>query len=169
MDIINFQRWKTPVSDAKSLAMVSLFDKKDLEIILQDLKETARKRFKFIFKKVVAYRNILEEYRTTETEFPSRRTFGWTIVSDHSQWLNELKQKEDLFKVNNPNCKHFIIMTEDDVIEILCSGFPKIIEVESAKEDEELPGKSTIYYHPEDGKEIDKLIDEIKKDAQKSG
>jgi len=168
MDMNNFKRWETPVSDAESLSMFSLFDKKNLEIILQDLRDPNGKRFKFSFYKVAAYKNILEEYRTNEIEFPNRKVFGWTIVSDTSKWLNNLKQEEDLFEGNNPNCKHFIIITEDDVIEILCSDFPDIIEIESAKEEEELPGKSTIYYHPQDRKDIDKLIDTIKKDSRKS-
>jgi hypothetical protein len=169
MDMNNFKRWETPVSDAESLAMVSLIDKKNLEIILQDLRDPNRRRFKFIFYQVAAYKNILEEYRTNETEFPSRKVFGWTIVSESSKWLNNLKQKEDLFEGNNPNCKHFIIITEDDVIDILCSNFPNIEEIEKANVEEELPSKSTIYYHTKDREEIDKLIDEIKKDSQKSG
>ncbi|GMU97232.1 MAG: hypothetical protein DAHOPDDO_02977 [Ignavibacteriaceae bacterium] len=169
MDINNFRKWETPVSDAQSLVMVSLFDKKNLEIILQDLRDSNQKRFKFIFRNVAAYKNILEEYRTSETKSLNRNTFGWTIVSDDSEWLNYFKEKEPLLEEYNPNCKHFIIITENDVVEILCSNFPEIIEIEPAKEDEDLPGKATIYYHPEDRKEIDRIIDEIKKESKKSG
>ena len=169
MEMNNFKRWETPVSDADSLAMVSLTDRKNFEIILQDLRDSKRRRFKFTFEKVAAYINILEEYRTNETEFPNRKMYGWTIISENSNWLNNLKQKEDLLEINNPNCKHFIIITEDDVIEILCSNFPSVEEIQPANENEELPGKSTIYYHPKDKEEIDKLIDDIKKDSQKSG
>lgn len=168
MDTNNFKRWETPVSDASSLAMVSLLDKKDLEIVLQDLRDSNRKRFKFIFHKVVAYKNILEEYRTKETEFPNRKIFGWTIVAERSKWLDNLKKKEDLLDIYNPNCKHFIILTEDDVLEILCSNFPEIMKIEPAKEEDDLPGKSTIYYHPEDKDDIDKVITEIKKESKKS-
>ncbi len=170
MDTNNFKRWETPVSDAKSLAMVSLFDKRVLEIILQDLKDPARKRYKFIFNKVAAYRNIMEEYRINEKEFPiSSKKFGWTLFAETSEWLNYFKEKEQLLEEYNPNCKHFIIMSEDDVVEILCSYFPEVIEIEPAKIEDELPGKSTIYYHPEDRKEIDNIIDEINKESKKSG
>lgn len=167
MDISKFKRWETPVSDAISLSMVSLVDKKSLEIVLQDLRDPQRKRYKITFVNVAAYKNILEEYRLSESF--SRKTYGWTIVSENSEWLNNFKEKEPLLEEFNPDCKHFIIMTENDVLEILCSNFPKVIEIEPAKENEELPGKATIYYHPEDRKEIDKIIDEIKKESKKSG
>ncbi len=169
MDSYNFKRWETPVSDAISLAMVSLFDKNYLEIVLQDLRDANRKRFKFTFQKVAAYRNILEEYRTSETNSLNRNTFGWTLVSENSEWLNYFKEKEPLLTEYNPNCKHFIIITEDDVIEILSSYFPEVTEIELAKEDEDLPGKSTIYYHPKDRDDIEKIINDIKRESKKSG
>ena len=168
MSMNNFKRWETPVSDSNSLEMVSLTDKKYLEIVVQDLRDKKRRRIKFVFQKVVAYKNILEEYRTNETEFPNRKIFGWTIFAENSKWLDKLNQSEDLLDVYNPKCKHFVIITEDDVLEILCSNFPDVMEIEPSKEEDDLPGKSTIYYHPEDRDNIDNLITEIKKESKKS-
>lgn len=115
--------------------------------------DTNRKRYCFIFKKVAAYKNTLEEYILNESF--SRTLYGWTIQSENSTWLNEYRQKEPLFEIDNPICKHFVIMSEDDVLEILCPSFPDIKEIESAKVDEELPGKSIILFHPEDRKAIE--------------
>ena len=61
------ERWQTPVSDAQSLAMVSLLDQNGLQITLEDLQDPARRRFKFVSRRVAAYRNILEEYRMLRT------------------------------------------------------------------------------------------------------
>ena len=60
------ERWQTPVSDAQSLAMVSLLDQNGLQITLEDLQDPARRRFKFVSRRVAAYRNI-EEYRMLRT------------------------------------------------------------------------------------------------------
>src|SRR5215475_5956481 len=73
------ERWDTPVSDARSLAMVSLVDGGDaLRITVQDLRDLSRRRFEFTFRRVPAYRNILEEYQASELPLPPG--VGWTVT-----------------------------------------------------------------------------------------
>jgi hypothetical protein len=139
------ERWQTPVSDAQSLAMVSLLDHNGLHITLEDLQDPARRRFKFVFRRVAAYRNILEEYRMSEPVLPHGA--GWTVTVPNSPWLAGLRAEEPLLDVHSAGCRHYVIVTEDDVIDILCPEPPEIMEVASAKADEDPPGKSQILYH----------------------
>jgi hypothetical protein len=87
---VKYERWETPVSDARSLAMVSLVDRDGLRVTVQDLRDPTRRRFEFRFTGVAAYRNILEEYRTGEAaqlRVDSPRT-GWTAIAIRSSWLS---------------------------------------------------------------------------------
>ncbi len=81
-------RWDTPVSDAKSLAMVSVLDQGGLHITVQDLRDPDRRRYRFTFRRVPAHRNILEEYRTSDP--PVSEGIGWTRLVLHSSWLRDL-------------------------------------------------------------------------------
>jgi hypothetical protein len=155
------ERWQTPVSDARSLAMVSLLDRDGLHITLEDLRDPVRRRFKFVFRRVAAYRNILEEYRTTEP--PLSRGAGWTVTLPNSPWLAELRAEQSLLDVHSPGCRHYVIVTEDDIIDILCPEPPEIVEVEPAKADEDPPGKSRVLYHSEDKDRIARIVEDITK------
>jgi len=160
-DLFEQLRWQTPVSDAKSLAMVSLVDQGGLHITVQDLRDPKRRRYRFTFRRAPAYRNILEEYRTSEP--PVGGKLGWTVTVPDSPWLEEFRNREPLLEVHSPGCRHYVIVTEDDVIDVLSPEPPEITEVESATEEEPDPGKSTVLYHPDDRKEIDTVINEITK------
>lgn len=158
------ENWETPVSQAKSLVMVSLIQKVELSIILQDIRDPQRRRFQFTFSNYSAYRNILEEYRLelwSEIE-GKREGMGWTLIIPDSRWIAELKESEALLEIHNPNLVHYMICTEDDVIEVLSDESPKIVEIEPASEDEELPGRTTTLYYPEDKDKIEEVFNEIK-------
>ena len=154
------ERWETPVSDAASLALVSLVDQDGLHITVQDLRDTDRRRFRFSFERVPAYRNILEEYRTSEPQ--PAKSAAWTRIDPKSAWLADLRRREPLLEVHSPGCRHYIIVTEDDVIDVLAPAAPQIVEVAAARDDEAAPGKSTVLYHRHDGEEIDALLDEVR-------
>ena len=142
------ERWETPVSDVKSLAMVSLTDcQGHLTIIVQDLRDPQRRRFQFTFEQYPAYRNIMEEYRMELWTYLDRAGFhcGWTMRVQDAPWSRELKQ-EPVVAVANPTLQHYMICTEDDVIEVLANAAPTIIEIAPADAEEALPGKSIIYY-----------------------
>ncbi len=153
------------MSQVHSLVMVSLTHKVELSIILQDIRDPQRRRFRFTFSNCPAYRNILEEYRLELwSEIESRREgMGWTLIIPDSQWIAALKEKEPLIEVNCPDLVHYMICTEDDVIEVLSDELPKIVEIEPAAEGEERPGRKSILYYPEDKDKIDDVLNEIKK------
>lgn len=155
------ERWETPVSDARSLALVSLVDQGGLHITVQDLRDSARRRFRFSFARVPAYRSILEEYRTSERS-PLGRT-GWTRIDLSSHWLADLRRRQPLFDVHAPGCRHYIIVTEDDVVDVPAPKAPEIVEVAPAAMDEPAPGKSTVLYHPADRTRIDAVLDGLRR------
>ena len=158
------KRWETPVSDAQSLAMVSLVDHSGLHIVVEVLRDSKRRRYQFSFRRVPAYRNILEEYRTSER--PAGGALGLTITIPDSPWLKSFLRHEPLLEVHMPGCEHYVIVTEDDVIDVLSPEPPEIREIEPATADEPLPGKSRVLYHPEDREEIDQLIGDVKRRGQ---
>ena len=159
------ERWETPVSAAKSLAMVSLLDNGNLSITVQDLRDPERRRFCFTFKNYPAYRNMLEEYQTSLWEEVKDESgeAGWTRIIRESRWLASLKETEPFLEESNPGLLHYMICTEDDVVEILSNEPPEVIEVEPAAEGEKTPGKSTVYYDPVDRDKIEVLINQIKR------
>jgi hypothetical protein len=154
---VNYERWETPVSDARSLALVSLIDRDGLHVTLQDLRDPGRRRFEFTFRRVPAYRNILEEYRLGESGEKAHGA-GWTTVVSQSVWLAELRARESLLDVHSPGCRHFCIETEDDVLDILTPEAPEIREVAPSPPNEPLPGKSRILYDPDDRDEIERVL-----------
>jgi hypothetical protein len=144
-------RWETPVSDARGLAMVSLVDDcKRLEVTVQDLLDPQRRRFRFSFASYPVYRNIPEEYRMSlDTEigdYYQGPRLGWTRIVPDSPWVDSFAWSEPLLETFYPGVVHYMIWTEVDVIEVLSNHPPSIAEVAPASEDEDLPGKSNIYY-----------------------
>ena len=152
-------RWETPLSDAKSVQMVSLYDNSnELIIILEDVRSPNRNRTQITFKCFAGYQNILEEYRVLEKW--NIVGYGWTVIATQSPWSKKLK-KEPCVKINHENGKHYIIVTEDDVIDVYTSEDPIIENLGPTNPNESPAGKSTVYFHPDDKEEIDELIEEI--------
>ena len=143
-----FERWETPVSDLDSIAMVSLVDDGRLKITVEDLRDTARPRWRFTFRQAPIYRNILEEYRLElwELVHAGGERKGWTVMVPSSPWLAQLKEKEPLIEVHHPNLLHFQIGTEDDVIDVLSPEEPLIESVEPASPGDPTPGKSEVLH-----------------------
>ena len=152
-----FERWETPISDLKSIAMVSLIDDGCLKITVEDLRDPARPRWCFTFRHAPIYRNILEEYRLELWELVHQEGArkGWTVIVPSSPWLAQLKEKEPLIEVDHPNLLHFQIGTEDDVIDVLSPELPLVESVKSASPDDAVPGKSHVLYADEDGTDVE--------------
>jgi hypothetical protein len=160
-----FERWETPVSDLKSIAMVSLVDDGCLKITVEDLRDPARPRWRFTFRQAPIYRNILEEYRLELWELVHQggERKGWTVTVPSSPWLAQLKEKEPLIEVHHPYLLHFQIGTEDDVIDVLSPEAPLIESVEPAPPDEAVPGKSHVLHADEDGAEVEARLRAIRR------
>ncbi|MEE8107287.1 MAG: hypothetical protein V3T86_17260 [Planctomycetota bacterium] len=108
------------------------------------------------FENVVAYRNMLEEYRVglwaRREEIGGPR--GWTWRVTRSDWLCELREQEPLVDINAPGAIHYLIATEDDVVEVFTAEPPVIDELGPAG-DAARAGKSTVLYRGEDDERIE--------------
>ena len=157
------ERWQTPVSDAKSLVMVLLVDDGELSVILQDAGAPRRRRYRFIFSNPIAYRNILEEYRTElwKKLEGQHKELGWTLQVLDSPWIQTLRKEEPLIDIKVSELSHYMICTEDDVVEILSAPVPVIVEIEPGTTTE-IVGKSTVYYNPEDREAIERLFSAVR-------
>jgi hypothetical protein len=160
----HYKKWDTPVSHVKSLVMESLVDMRDLEVTLIDARGAERKRYLFRFSRVPTYRSVLEQYSLNIDPGLSGRQkeLGWTRIIDDSDWVNKMEQEEGLITVDFKKLIHYVIATEDGIVEILCENEVEIIELESLKEGETV-GKTRILHHPEDREEIDKLFSKLGK------
>jgi hypothetical protein len=120
-------RWSTPMGDAEYLRMESLTDNGRLVIVLQDL--GTNQNYRVTFKNYPAYRNIMEEHRgtlwTKRPEISEPDATGWTLLVEGSDLVSELMPGiEAYFDVNR--LKHYLIITADDVIEVLSDTEPTI-------------------------------------------
>jgi hypothetical protein len=159
------ERWETPVSDFKSVVLVSLVGDRSLTITLEDARGQPRRRWRFIFKQASIYQNILEEFRLElwERIQATGPRLGWTTMVPDSPWLAKLKERESLIEVHYPVLLHFQIATEDDVIDVLSPQAPSIQEIEPAADGEPTAGKSNVYYNNEDREQVDALMERIKR------
>jgi len=136
--------WETPLSRAESLRLETLVDSQQLVITMQDIQEERRPRFCVTFQKYPAYRNINESYRNTLWKLKPGE-IGWTFVVENSDWIRELKA-DPVFETQFPAATHYVICTEDDVIEVISSTPPTISELPMANLHDPIPGKSDIYF-----------------------
>lgn len=119
------------MSDAKHLLMESLHDHSGLlEIELADyLNNAAVARYRVTFQRYPAYRNIEERYRLELwkrlAELKNRGATGSTLIVPDSPWIHEFAS-EPILEVFNPGLVHYVIATENDVIEVLGDIEPKV-------------------------------------------
>jgi hypothetical protein len=138
------KRWETPMSDAEGLEMESLCDRNgELVILFQDADEEPH-RYKVSFHgSYPAYRNVREEYRLDlwrrRDEIAPAREVGSTLIVENSPWINEELAGEPLLKMINRKLVHYLMLTGDDVIEVLCNTAPKVERLD-------LPADERIIY-----------------------
>lgn len=139
--------WQTPILEIEDLQMVSLSDDNcSLTIVVQGLLDPERRRFRISFSRYPAYRNINEDYRNELWNILSKKIGKWgrTFIVSNSPWIQSFSNETLLFIY--PQIIHYVICTEDDVIEVLSPEPPEIVEIEPADKNDELPGKSEIYW-----------------------
>jgi len=143
--------------------MVSLLDDGALSVTVEDVRGDTRARFAFVFGRCFGYRNVLEEYRTLD--WPNETTtggLGWTRVVQDSGWIAEL-QREPLFELHGGrSAVHYVILTEDDVIEVLSMDPPRVHALGPTPPDAPRAGKSRVLLHPDEREQIEELIDVTK-------
>ena len=160
----SFERWDTPISDLKSVAMVSLIDDGHLKITVEDLRDPDHARWRFTFHRAPIYQNILEEYRLElwERVHSGEKHPGWTVTIPSSPWLAQLQLQEPLIEVHDPGLQHYQIGTEDDIVDILSPQPPLIEVVEPGPPGKPGVGKSTILYADEDSPEIEGFLQKLR-------
>jgi hypothetical protein len=144
--------------------MVSLFDDGDLAITLGTAEVgLPTNRWRITFKRCAGYQNILEEYRLQLWQHldETHQRCGNTFIVCDSPWIATLAADEALLEDRRPTLIHYVIATSDDVIDVLSSDPPEIIELEAAPAGTTVKGKSTTLFYPRDKVRIDSLFDEI--------
>jgi len=159
------KRWETPISDIQRLALVSLTDTRGvLSLVLEDQCDPLRRRFHVDFTRYPGYRNLLEEYRLELWQaLAETGATGRSLQVTVSPWIAELKEHEPLLDAEFPNLKHWLISTEDDVIEVLSDATPLFQKMNSTGADTPPVGKSTILYAPEDRENIEHVFRDVKR------
>ena len=146
--------WDTPLAFGKSLCLVSLVDEGHLTITVQDNRDNYR-RMRIVFEYSPIYRNIEEIFRTANS---INRTGSWTVIVNNSSWLAELRAHEDLIDQVLPNLRHYQIITEFDVIDVLSEREPKVEEVEPGRD---VVGRAPVLYYLEDKARVEEVIDRL--------
>ncbi|MHC4340072.1 MAG: hypothetical protein ACYSX0_07670 [Planctomycetota bacterium] len=122
-----FERWGTPVSDARDLRMTRLVDEDRLCVSVIGECEGREESCDFVFRGVVAYRNTHEEYQSELWELlKGASPWSLTFVLPASKWLEDLRVREPAMQAHAPNAVHYLIITLHDVIEVLASEAPEI-------------------------------------------
>ena len=122
-----FQRWDTPVSDARDLRMTRLVDEDALRVSVVGECEGRQVSCDFVFRGVVAYRNFHEEYRSELwTLLEGASPSSLTLVLPVSMWLEDLRVREPAIEAHAPDAVHYLIITLHDVIDVLASEPPEI-------------------------------------------
>jgi hypothetical protein len=157
-------RWETPVVDEDRLLMVSLDDvDRELVLLLESGRDPGRPRWRVRFRQYPAYRNIDEAYRTDLWAWldKSGQRLGFTFTVEESPplaswgtvYLHEVV----------PRIRHFVIATEDDVVEVLSAEEPVWEAADPAEPGEPRPGKARHLFRGEDDEEIDRLVEDVRR------
>jgi|GEM_PF-2297950 len=157
-------RWETPVVDVDRLLMVSLADVgRELVMLLECLHAPGRPRWRVRFRQYPAYRNIDEAYRTELWRWldESGQRLGFTFTVAESPPLASWGT-EYLHDVV-PGIRHFVVATEDDVVEVLSAEEPVWEAAVPAPVNSPLPGKAKHLYVGEDDQEIERLVEDVKR------
>lgn len=160
------ERWDTPIADIVSVAMASLVDSGGkLRITLEAPLESGRPRWEFVFDSYPGYRSLLEEFRLQlwgHLDETGQRC-GNTFCVTNSPWIETLRKHEGVFAHYYPKIAHYVILTEDDVVEILSPEAPSVNALGSTPNDEARAGKSTVLYHPKDRGRLWEMFPHLKR------
>lgn len=157
-------RWETPVVDENRLLMVSLTDvDRELILLLESSRGAGRQRWRVRFRQYPAYRNIDEAYRTDLWLWldESGQRVGYTFTVEESPPLASWGAV--YLHAIEPKTRHFVIATEDDVVEVLSAEDPVWEAVDPAEAEASLPGKSTHLYIGQDDAAIERLVEDVKR------
>jgi hypothetical protein len=144
--------------------LVSLVDAgRELTLLLEGHRNSGRPRWLVRFRDYPAYRNIDEAFRVDLwkwlDESGQRCGFTFTVIESpplaswETGYLHEMP----------PGVRHYVVATEDDVVEVLSHCAPTWEEVEPASPSDPIPGKSTHLYVGDDDTEIEQLREDLQR------
>jgi hypothetical protein len=67
------------------------------------------------------------DWRSSWIDRPSRKSN--TVILADSQWIAELHAREPVFAISAPKARHFMVLTGDDVVDVLSSDDPEIARI----------------------------------------
>ena len=156
-------RWETPVVDATHLGLVSLVDaNRELAMVFEVTGSPERLRWCVRFRRYPGYRNIDEAYRTAlwQRLDESGQRCGATFTVQESTRL--ASWDTGYLQGMYPHARHFVIATDDDVIEVISDEEPVWDSVEPGGLNDPPPGKSKHLYIGKDDAEIARMVAAIK-------
>ena len=125
------ERWETPIVGAHDLRTVSVVDDGELLITVSEPSNDDRYRLRFRFRagKYLAYRvtneidgcQLLDEARY-DGERPCR-----TFTGEQSDWKERFLEVS--LRGQDVPLKHYVIWTEEDIIEVLASEPPEAYDL----------------------------------------
>jgi hypothetical protein len=159
------KRWDTPIADINAIGLVSLTDaSRKLEIVVEAFRQPIRSRWRFTFTSYPCYRNIMEEYRLSLWKYldDSNQRCGFTFTVEQSPWIASFEPSEPLLAQNHKKLRHFVICTEDDILEVISNDEPQIESIAPAPVNAPEPGKSQHLYYPTDKEKINQLVEKVR-------
>lgn len=150
-------RWDTPVVDLDRLLMVSLTDAQRELVVVVEEHNSSRRRWRVRFHDYPAYRNIDEMHRTSLWRWldESKQRCGNTFIVDEQPRLAS-------WGCLDFDQRHFVIVTSDDVVEVVSGAEPIWEAIEAGGVDDPPPGKSTHLHLGEDDEKIERLMEDLK-------
>ena len=119
-------KWPTPMSGFSSPRLESLQDGMQLQIIVQNPAYGEHQpRMEFIFSGIYAYRNINRSYRNHLWTVAPKTGLGNTWMVQNSDFLDVLKADAQ-GALTFQDARHFVILTENDVIEVVSAAPPRM-------------------------------------------
>lgn len=122
MKIIN---WDTILSKASRVWLKKMTYDGILIVSLGSVINDIECEIEFNFGERLIFRNIQEEFFTPLWNIiaSSEGKVGATFILQDSRWLKELN-KDEIFAGTMKDCCHYVISTEDDIIEIITANEP---------------------------------------------
>ena len=87
------------------------------------------RRVEFVFERVAGHRCLNDDICLSFWNGINERQ-SWTMIGSDDLWIDPLSEREPLLRQHYPGVRHYIVATEDEVIEILADEEPEVRSLE---------------------------------------